>query len=48
MSPGLGVHVADLPIETLAANATVEFTFRWREGNTWEGENFRVAITTTV
>jgi glucoamylase len=48
MSPGLGVHVADLPTETLVPDATVEFTFRWREANTWEGKNFRVAITTTV
>ena len=39
--------VADLPTEALRPGATVEFTLRWRETNTWEGRNFRVAITNT-
>jgi glucoamylase len=44
MNPGLGVHVADLPTEALLPAAAVEFTFRWRESGTWEGNNFRVVI----
>jgi glucoamylase len=44
VNPGLGVHVADLPTQALPPGAMVEFTFHWREPNTWEGENFRVAM----
>ncbi|MEP7216054.1 MAG: glucan 1,4-alpha-glucosidase [Anaerolineaceae bacterium] len=41
---GLGVHVADLPTETLDMGRAVEFTFRWHETDTWEGMNFSVIV----
>ncbi len=41
---GLGVHVFDLPTESIAAGGTVEFTFRWLETGSWEGANFVVLI----
>ena len=41
---GLGVHIADLPTERLAAKATVVFTFYWPEAGKWEGHNFRVMV----
>lgn len=44
VSPGLGIHVADLPTESLQPEATVEFTFQWPDAHTWEGQNFQVAI----
>ncbi|MBW7932231.1 MAG: glucan 1,4-alpha-glucosidase [Gemmatimonadaceae bacterium] len=41
---GLGVHVADLPVDTLAAGASVDFTFRWLLADRWEGTDFRVVV----
>jgi glucoamylase len=38
------LHFADLPTAELPACAAVEFTFRWIEGNKWEGRNFRVTV----
>jgi glucoamylase len=41
---GLGVYVADLPVEKLSADTVVEFTFYWPEEDRWEGENHTVRI----
>ena len=35
---GLGVHLADLPTEKLAAGGDVVFTFHWPEAGRWEGQ----------
>ena len=40
----LGVHVVDLPTESLGDGSAIEFTFRWHDANSWQGENFRVAV----
>jgi glucoamylase len=42
---GLGVHVADMPVSRLAAGETVQFTFRWRQTELWEGQNYEVLVT---
>ena len=42
---GLGVHVADLPVTRLTAGETIQFTFRWRETETWEGVDYEVRVT---
>ncbi len=44
----LGVHVADLPTEKLAAGGDVVFTFHWSEADRWEGKDFRVLATAGV
>lgn len=41
---GLGVHVADLPVEKLPAGGVVNFTFQWLQTDRWEGMNFAVRI----
>lgn len=41
---GLGVHVADLPADTLPAGASVCFTFFWSEAGRWEGVNFCLTV----
>lgn len=41
---GLGVHVADLPTDSLPAGATVRFTFRWLLADRWEGTDFAVTV----
>ncbi len=41
---GLGVHVADLPVQAFAAGRTIQFTFRWRDAGTWEGQDYEVAV----
>ncbi len=41
---GLGVHIAELPTEALAAGDSVQFTFLWRDSQAWEGQNYEVAI----
>jgi glucoamylase len=41
---GLSVHIADLPTDSLPADATVRFTFHWREANRWEGADFSVQV----
>ena len=40
----LGIHVADLPTDTLAVGARVLLTFFWIEGSRWEGVNFVVTV----
>ncbi len=41
---GLGLHVADLPTQTLAQGTRVDFTFYWPGGEHWEGQDFSVVI----
>jgi glucoamylase len=41
---GLGVYIADLPTESLAAGAQVAFTFCWPQSDRWEGTNFVVQV----
>jgi glucoamylase len=45
---GLGVHVVDLPTETLGDGSMIEFTFWWHDAGTWQGENFRVTVVPAV
>ncbi len=40
----LGVHVADLPTDSLAAGDQIVFTFFWPDSNRWEGVDFTVAV----
>ncbi len=42
---GLGLHIADLPVQGLSGGNQVEFTFYWPEGDRWEGQNYVVLIT---
>jgi glucoamylase len=42
---GLGVHVADLPTDTLRPETTIVFTFYWPEARRWEGVDFMVQTT---
>ncbi len=41
---GCGLHIADLPTNSLALGTRVEFTFHWTEANRWEGTNFSVEV----
>ncbi|MEJ2217752.1 MAG: glucan 1,4-alpha-glucosidase [Gemmatimonadota bacterium] len=41
---GLGIHVADLPVDDLPAGTRVLFTFRWPEAGRWEGTDFAVVV----
>jgi glucoamylase len=41
---GLRVHTVDLAIANLAAGDTIQFTFRWRESNVWEGGNYEILV----
>jgi glucoamylase len=41
---GLGVYVADLPLQDLPAGAQVTFTFYWPGADRWEGQDFVVEI----
>jgi glucoamylase len=41
---GLGLHVADLPVEALGPGVSVQFTFYWLETKTWEGRDYEVVI----
>jgi glucoamylase len=40
----LGVHVADLPTAPLRGGTTLRFTFRWRDDERWQGEDFACLI----
>ena len=42
---GVGLYVADLPAETLAAAEDIRFTFYWPGATRWEGRDFTVAVT---
>ncbi len=41
---GLGVHVVDLAVTSLAEGETVQFTFRWRETDVWVGQDYEVLV----
>ena len=41
---GVGLHVAELPTNSLASGSTVRFTFFWKESKRWEGTDFSVQI----
>ena len=41
--PKLGIYHVDVAT-TPGANAPVQFTFYWTNGNRWEGANFAVAL----
>lgn len=42
---GLGVHVADLPTQSLRAGDTLVMTFRWPEADGhWEGNDFNTEV----
>jgi len=40
----LGVHVAELPTETLQGGQSLQFTFRWTAGPGWDGRDYEIAI----
>ncbi|MBS0425629.1 MAG: glycosyl hydrolase [Proteobacteria bacterium] len=42
---GLEIHVIDLPIATLKAGETVQFTFYWLNQKSWEDARYEVLIT---
>jgi len=42
---GLGIYIADLPVDKQAVNTNLVFTFHWSASNTWEGTDFWVLIT---
>jgi Glucoamylase and related glycosyl hydrolases len=41
---GLGLQIADLPVNATSAGTEVEFTFHWVSPDSWEGENYAVEI----
>ena len=41
---GLGVHVTDLPTDTLPIGTRVVFTFHWPEANRWEQHDYSVVV----
>jgi glucoamylase len=41
---GLSLHIVDLPTSGLAAGQTLQFTFRWRETESWEGRDYEMLI----
>jgi glucoamylase len=40
----LGVYAADLPTSFLKSGQVIEFTFRWLQGQAWEGTNYSVVV----
>ena len=41
---GLGAYIVDLPTDLLPAQTTLDFTFRWLDGDGWEGLDYAVKI----
>jgi glucoamylase len=41
---GLGIHMANLPTESVPEGKQIEFTFRWQVANRWEGVNLQVQV----
>ena len=41
---GLGIHLADLPTQSLPEGKQIKFTFYWPESSHWEGNDFMVRI----
>ncbi|MGH7041896.1 MAG: hypothetical protein ACREFY_07175, partial [Acetobacteraceae bacterium] len=39
---GLGLHMADLPVDRLPPDGTIDFTWKWRDSGTWAGRNVRL------
>jgi glucoamylase len=40
----LGVWIADLPVDSLTAGTTVQFTFHWSSPAAWEGMDYSIKI----
>jgi len=45
---GLGLHLIDLPTETLAGGEQLAFTFYWPGDSRWEGSNYQLTVSTTT
>jgi len=43
---GLGIHLADLPTQSLPQGTQIKFTFHWPDAGHWEGKDFIVRIAT--
>jgi glucoamylase len=43
-STGLGVHIVDLPTDTLPIGTRVVFTFFWPQANRWEQHDYSVVV----
>ena len=41
---GVGIHIADLPAQSLEPGRTLVFTFFWHDGQRWEGTDFSVTV----
>jgi glucoamylase len=41
---GMGIHLADLPTQSLPAEKQIKFTFYWPHASQWEGNDFMVRI----
>jgi glucoamylase len=41
---GLGIHLADLPTQSLPEGKQIKFTFYWPDAGHWEGNDFMVRI----
>jgi glucoamylase len=41
----IGVHVTDLPTETLPIGTQIVFTFLWPDADRWEQHNYSVLVT---
>jgi glucoamylase len=41
---GLGVHVADLPVNACTEGTRVTFTFYWPDADCWQGADYAVAV----
>ena len=41
---GLGAYTAELPVAGLGAGETVQFTFFWLDGGSWEGVDYEVQL----
>ncbi|HVB98394.1 MAG TPA: glucan 1,4-alpha-glucosidase [Candidatus Dormibacteraeota bacterium] len=41
---GLGIHMADLPTQSLPEGSQIKFTFYWPDAGHWEGKDFMVRI----
>jgi glucoamylase len=42
---GLGIHVVDLPTQSMPLGTSISFTFQWFETGRWEGTDFSIQIT---
>ena len=41
---GLGAYAAELPVAGLGAGETIQFTFFWLDGGSWEGVDYEVQL----